>query len=351
MSRRIVGFGNFQPPEDTVLPDGSINVGRDVTLGDLTQSAVGAVQNGVGAFLGGFKEFLTGPLASNEDDPEGLHAGIESDLSIAQPGLAGSMEGQLAGSEGIRQDEEESDDEESKHWGYQCSVGEYLPPMVPMPTSVATFSPAVQEGRSAPASLDLLTDDVEESRADEESRAALLRLLGIAGAGSNEPAAVQQQQQQQQQHQQQCPVSIHPGEHCEPSEADILDILGIRPASDSANQDLLGFGVSDTQGPGSLPLRPRVEQAVELQVAPQPVGWQPHPHHRHQLPGVGGLAHPAGPQQPVQLTSPPGVPCFMGIPLPRAQAVCTTQRSHLQTTRAVALNGGPGFLGPGMIEV
>ena len=29
LSQRIVGFGNYEPPEDSKLPDGSVNVAKD----------------------------------------------------------------------------------------------------------------------------------------------------------------------------------------------------------------------------------------------------------------------------------------------------------------------------------
>lgn len=42
MSRRIVGFGNYLPPQDTVLADGSINVTRDVSTRDAALDLVKA---------------------------------------------------------------------------------------------------------------------------------------------------------------------------------------------------------------------------------------------------------------------------------------------------------------------
>eukprot|EP00438_Fugacium_kawagutii_P002519 Skav232410 [mRNA] locus=scaffold4273:11885:19846:+ [translate_table: standard] len=56
LSRRIVGFGNYEPPEaDTKLPDGSVNVAKDVTFGDVLGTAVGGVLNGAGAIIEGVK--------------------------------------------------------------------------------------------------------------------------------------------------------------------------------------------------------------------------------------------------------------------------------------------------------
>ncbi|CAK9027517.1 Uncharacterized protein SCF082_LOCUS17955 [Durusdinium trenchii] len=55
LSQRIVGFGNYQPPEDTKLPDGSVNVAKDVTFGDVLGTAVGGVLNGAGAIFQGVK--------------------------------------------------------------------------------------------------------------------------------------------------------------------------------------------------------------------------------------------------------------------------------------------------------
>lgn len=41
--------------EDTKLPDGSVNVAKDVSFGDVLGSAVGGVLNGAGAIIEGVK--------------------------------------------------------------------------------------------------------------------------------------------------------------------------------------------------------------------------------------------------------------------------------------------------------
>ena len=41
--------------QDTKLPDGSVNVAKDVTFGDVLGTAVGGVLNGAGAIIQGVK--------------------------------------------------------------------------------------------------------------------------------------------------------------------------------------------------------------------------------------------------------------------------------------------------------
>ncbi|CAE7464030.1 tepsin [Symbiodinium pilosum] len=55
LSQRIVGFGNYEPPEDSKLPDGSVNVAKDVTFGDVLGGAVGGIFTGAGAIVSGVK--------------------------------------------------------------------------------------------------------------------------------------------------------------------------------------------------------------------------------------------------------------------------------------------------------
>eukprot|EP00445_Apocalathium_hangoei_P043302 CAMPEP_0203970026 /NCGR_PEP_ID=MMETSP0359-20131031/97759_1 /ASSEMBLY_ACC=CAM_ASM_000338 /TAXON_ID=268821 /ORGANISM="Scrippsiella Hangoei, Strain SHTV-5" /LENGTH=204 /DNA_ID=CAMNT_0050907975 /DNA_START=63 /DNA_END=673 /DNA_ORIENTATION=- len=65
MSQRIVGFGNYQPEDDTLLPDGSINVGRDVTYKDITYGTVGYLAGGVVSILTGVKDIVISPFSGS----------------------------------------------------------------------------------------------------------------------------------------------------------------------------------------------------------------------------------------------------------------------------------------------
>lgn len=46
---------SFVARQDTKLPDGSVNVAKDVTFGDVLGTAVGGVLNGAGAIIQGVK--------------------------------------------------------------------------------------------------------------------------------------------------------------------------------------------------------------------------------------------------------------------------------------------------------
>ena len=48
-------FVSFVARQDTKLPDGSVNVAKDVTFGDVLGTAVGGVLNGAGAIIQGVK--------------------------------------------------------------------------------------------------------------------------------------------------------------------------------------------------------------------------------------------------------------------------------------------------------
>lgn len=67
MSQRIVGFGNFQPPEEIVLPDGSIDVAPTVSGRDIAKGAVSAVLGGIGAVLGGVRGAFSAPFSKENE--------------------------------------------------------------------------------------------------------------------------------------------------------------------------------------------------------------------------------------------------------------------------------------------
>lgn len=71
MSDRIIGFGNFQPDEDTLCADGSVNVTR-VTARDVAATTVEMLSSGVGVVFGGMKDLFVGrfdeKINLDEDD-------------------------------------------------------------------------------------------------------------------------------------------------------------------------------------------------------------------------------------------------------------------------------------------
>lgn len=125
MSQRIVGFGNYLPSEDTLLPDGDVDTG--VSYRDAAASAVGAVQSGVGALLGGVKDILVSPFQRRSAE------GISLDLDE----LGGDLEG--PGGPGVDDlalggEEPDIDDDD----GSLAPTGTYVPPALLVPTPAAT---------------------------------------------------------------------------------------------------------------------------------------------------------------------------------------------------------------------
>lgn len=110
MSKRIVGFGNFQPSGDTRLPDGSVNLTRDLSLVDFASSTISLIQSGAGAVIGGVKEIISGPFLST-------------------PTIEGTNDADDREEQGL--DDRVSDD---GYCEYQPSVGEYIPPPLPAQT-------------------------------------------------------------------------------------------------------------------------------------------------------------------------------------------------------------------------
>jgi len=114
LSRRIVGFGNYEPPEDTKLPDGSVNVAKDVTFGDVLGTAVGGVLNGAGAIIQGVKGLFE------------THSRHVSGLELEGMGMDEPEVAEDPYEEEAQMQMEEDNDE------YRPSTGDYVPPLVPI---------------------------------------------------------------------------------------------------------------------------------------------------------------------------------------------------------------------------
>lgn len=148
MSQRIVGFGNYMPGEDTVLPDGSVDVG--VTYRDVLSIAYEKVSGGVSSVFGGVKDLLASGVGGGEKKLEGLDivamdlsADVEDDAQNVASGMHGGAfetsdgvvgdEARLHSEEGYEEEADEVDVE-----SYKPSAGDYVPPALPMPKSVET---------------------------------------------------------------------------------------------------------------------------------------------------------------------------------------------------------------------
>eukprot|EP00930_Biecheleria_cincta_P055530 TRINITY_DN41846_c0_g1_i1.p1 TRINITY_DN41846_c0_g1~~TRINITY_DN41846_c0_g1_i1.p1 ORF type:complete len:301 (-),score=71.77 TRINITY_DN41846_c0_g1_i1:124-1026(-) len=166
ISQRIVGFGNYQPDQDTLHPDGSVNLTRDVSFGDVVGTTIGIVGGSARAIFGGFRKLFSG---------SSQHVGgLELDAGI-----------------GEEDDEHDFQNNEPGHWEdqadpdddgeYHPSAGTYVPPVVPMPSAQSAVETAeeleenrVQQDACFAAAVSLLDDPQEP---DED---AILRVLGIA---------------------------------------------------------------------------------------------------------------------------------------------------------------------------
>mmetsp|Transcript_28450 Transcript_28450/g.51415 ORF Transcript_28450/g.51415 Transcript_28450/m.51415 type:complete len:331 (+) Transcript_28450:90-1082(+) len=172
MSQRIVGFGNYQPPEETLHPDGSINLTQDVTTAEVVGTAIGIVRGSAGLIMNGFASLFSGTSQ---------HVGLELD------GPAGVDVDDVA--DGAEQDQygyPPEEDEEEYHGG----GGSYMPPVLPIPSEDHGKE---DEGTdpdgcfaTAVSLLDQETEDVAVKQAqDQESEdASMLRVLGISGSDS-----------------------------------------------------------------------------------------------------------------------------------------------------------------------
>lgn len=195
MSQRIVGFGNYQPDDDTVLPDGDINVGRDVTYTDVASTAIGYVSSGVGSLLWGVKDVFASPFTQKKGDDV---LGVDDDDEDADP--FGTVDDACTRDE--RDEPLQGVDEDG---GYQPSAGSYCPPFVPPAPPTCTQEPAAVEEELfedsvAAACLDDLVGDVlgepitEQPPATGEpdgdlSEAAILDILGLGPGSVGEAAA------------------------------------------------------------------------------------------------------------------------------------------------------------------
>eukprot|EP00931_Biecheleriopsis_adriatica_P106248 TRINITY_DN80735_c0_g1_i1.p1 TRINITY_DN80735_c0_g1~~TRINITY_DN80735_c0_g1_i1.p1 ORF type:complete len:341 (-),score=80.95 TRINITY_DN80735_c0_g1_i1:38-1060(-) len=195
LSQRIIGFGNYQPPEDSVLPDGSVNVARNVTFGDVVGSAVGGVLSGAGAVFGGFRELFAG---HSQNVP-----GLELDGMGACADDAAPDDAEMPPYDDPPEIEEED--------GYAPSTGTYVPPTLPMPSSepVHLDEEGEQQQQEAcfAAAISLL--DTEEQgpspvapspHPEELDEGAMLRVLGMPGSLEQmtkpQPAAGQEEEGQ-----------------------------------------------------------------------------------------------------------------------------------------------------------
>lgn len=198
MSQRIVGFGNFQPADDTVLPDGSVNVGRDIGVTDVAMGAVGLLSTGVGAIFGGVKDLIASPFA-------------------AKKGGLGALGTEVEDEEGdVPYDDNDEVPEPDEPQGitdadgcYHPSSGSYVPPCVPLAPEVP-----VEDGDNVDTIRDLWDDEepdywpqeMAKFRAEQESSASAF--TDVLGLDEEQPPPA-------------------PAEQLEPSEAEIMDILGL----------------------------------------------------------------------------------------------------------------------------
>mmetsp|Transcript_92329 Transcript_92329/g.214550 ORF Transcript_92329/g.214550 Transcript_92329/m.214550 type:complete len:354 (+) Transcript_92329:93-1154(+) len=188
MSRRIVGFGNFQPGEDTILPDGSVNMGRDVGVKDIALGAVGLIQSGVGAVLGGVKDMLSNPFGQKKMGLGALGHEDEDDE------LGGAYD-----EEEENQDPNEQDGTTDEDGCYRPSAGSYVPPTVPLPAA-ATQGGQEQEPASGlrledldavgsreqtlrPSRVDPSIEMLGQEQGSDQDEASFMRLLGLEVGG------------------------------------------------------------------------------------------------------------------------------------------------------------------------
>uniref|UniRef100_A0A7S4SX99 Uncharacterized protein n=1 Tax=Alexandrium monilatum TaxID=311494 RepID=A0A7S4SX99_9DINO len=191
LSQRIVGFGNFQPDEDTVLPDGSVNVGRDVTVKDVALSAVGFVQTRVGALLGGVKDVFYSPFNQKKAGVGALGADEGEEGDEAADGVGGYDD------DNDEPRDEEPRGETDEDGFYRPSCGSYVPPALPNPAPAAEETPQ-GEREELESIRDLFEEDEtgywpEEcalpgraepsAAAGPQDEASFMDMLGLGGGG------------------------------------------------------------------------------------------------------------------------------------------------------------------------
>merc|ERR1719277_869356 len=178
MSQRIVGFGNYLPDADTVLPDGSVNLAKDVRPGDVISSGIDYVVGGVGSMLGSAKEFVARSFSSIPDSRPALGLDGELPVDVDEVESDAGYDG-----EAIENTPGQDDVED-----YQPSSGSYVPPWVP--PAPPTPEPEVVETEPAGPPEDLLTfgdsgaaeaaDLIDVGGVDDVlSEAQIMRTLGI----------------------------------------------------------------------------------------------------------------------------------------------------------------------------
>mmetsp|Transcript_36445 Transcript_36445/g.95990 ORF Transcript_36445/g.95990 Transcript_36445/m.95990 type:complete len:494 (+) Transcript_36445:93-1574(+) len=361
MSQRIVGFGNYLPDDNTVLPDGTINVGRDVTYKDLTMSTVGMIGSGVGAILGGVKDILIGPFSQRG----GGGGGIGGELG-GLGGACGIDEGDDMGvDEGLGQDDfdhpHDLQDDDQDDCGrdedgcYQPSTGSYVPPTLPVPSAAASeneaevgqdvgdlFRPDLLDpatSSTSPAGLPCLLGEAEEVRGAEEDEGALFRLLGIpaSGGATASQAAPAAAGAGEAAHSSAWPFredSVGNEDPAGLSEAEILDILGVSSSASPPHEPAAAAehpaAAATAASASATTAADRIAEAASLASVFLPAA--------NSDPLAGGSAPSA--------TSPTMAPPIVASPAPLSLPLATVAAAS-----AGPLCGGPGCAGPGMLEV
>lgn len=139
MSQRIVGFGNYTPSADTLRPDGSIDIKREVSL----SGAVDLFQSGILAFVGGMKGVLSTAVHSKAPLD-----GLEPDVDEFDDCMFGGEDDMNTSAYPSSDVEQQSDEKDQ---------GSYMPPALPEPTS----QPAAQVYDSAFDDFDRLWEDAD----------------------------------------------------------------------------------------------------------------------------------------------------------------------------------------------
>jgi len=224
MSQRIVGFGNYLPGEDTLLADGSVNTMRDVGVKDIAMGTLGLLSSGFGSLVGGVTGMLASPFGQENGGLEGL--GGDDDLDLDTGHDVDDLE------EDPRHDMQDADAEIEED--YRPSAGSYVPPTVPISAPV----PEAPEQRVEQQEVDEIEDlfrpdadaDVQAETAGTEppswaeEDANFFRLLGITSTvGPGEASAVGDERYLAEQDESQVQI----GNDVQPSESEILDILGL----------------------------------------------------------------------------------------------------------------------------
>lgn len=345
LSQRIIGFGNYLPAEDTVLPDGSINVARDVTYVDITRNTVGFVQGALGSLVVGLKDLFAPEVGEGPGEVDTL--GVSTDYCEDE---VGGPDGAQVAAELANEQPEDPEDEDAKldeDGVYHASKGSYVPPALPLACSssddaasgageasrsadapeddifcpwagaAAQRSAPSRAPRAAAGQPDLLGGSDFATGVDVYTEAAMLRVLGMPGAAPVSQPAVTPLVSTVPTVPMQSPAAER-----EPTEREMLDLLGIA-SHGAATPTSVSTPVSTS--------------------AAAPVSGS-------QLQALAGLSFPslvATPQAEAPSTD-------LRKLSPRAAQAGDVQAAglrHLSRHVPVLHGGGPGCAGPGMIEV